>query len=170
MRQVSALCGNTHAFFSAEIVVHFDENRRFRGLFHFFWYFETFSPCLGRVKYSNMQKNRLGDVTMGTNRRSIPEVFRGRFLRSGVKYRDLRGHLYTSEERLWLCEQSLGVGTDGGDDVLVLRGNRVRGLAERYHLDVNLLKLWIAHYKKGTLVEYSEAIWQNHRGWPGPPA
>ena len=37
-----------------------------------------------------------------------PSIMKGRYLRSGIKYRDLSCHLLTVDERLFICWEVLG--------------------------------------------------------------
>ena len=47
----------------------------------------------------------------------------------------------------------------------------------KFHPDIEFkiysgkyVKKWLKAYEEGILKEYSEALWLNHCGWPGPPS
>ena len=97
---------------------------------------------------------------------STPTVFRGRILRSGVKYNNLKCHLFTLDERIWFCSAVRGTLTQPSSTEIDFRKKTSR----RRIMNMDNVKKWLKAYEEGILKEYSEALWLNHCGWPGPPS
>lgn len=87
---------------------------------------------------------------------SIPGVFNGRCLRSGIKYADLSEHYFTAAEKLWICVALVGA---AGSSPQVL-GRKISSLCKRYNLTKLVIKEWLLYHSLGIVLEpgYSDLV------------
>ena len=80
---------------------------------------------------------------------TIPAVFQGRCLRSGIKFADLGEHYFTCAEKTWVCVVLIGsVGTSPQ-----LIGRRTSALCRRYNLTKLAVKEWLRYHLLGVIFE-----------------
>lgn len=76
----------------------------------------------------------------------MPNIFQGRQLRSGVKYRCLRDYFFLNSECKWLCEE-----INRYHDVRIKQVVSPVAISRRYGLDIDGIRYWLALFKKGDL-------------------
>jgi len=73
--------------------------------------------------------------------------FKGVTLRTGVKYQNLHNHVFTYNEKLWLCENIVEAGKNG-----------FRTYVRRYNLRRGPLKVWLRGFRNETLMDGETGI------------
>ncbi|MBC7473117.1 MAG: hypothetical protein H7263_02410 [Candidatus Sericytochromatia bacterium] len=73
---------------------------------------------------------------------NVPYIFKPLILRSKVKFCNLKNHLFTPEEIMWLCKET-------ENNNLNWEYHRVSpiSISKRYNINLEGFKLWILNYK-----------------------
>ena len=78
----------------------------------------------------------------------VPSIFVPVVLRSGIKFRRLKGHFFTAKEIVFLCQL---MSHEHGAWPYKLAS--IRALSRRHHLPEEGLKFWWRSYKNGNVFE-----------------
>ena len=73
------------------------------------------------------------------NVNGIPTVLLPLFLRSGWRYRSLRKHSFTWEDKIWITKNLVDFSGDGNNDL----ESAIKAFCCRYDLSYNIIVTWL---------------------------
>jgi hypothetical protein len=69
---------------------------------------------------------------------SIPIIFQPRYLRNGIKFRNLKQHIFNTNDLVWLCNEINKINPKWGHQIV-----SIKSISKRYHLPIFGIRLWL---------------------------
>lgn len=74
----------------------------------------------------------------------LPHKLQPLILRSGIKFQDLKDHIWTDNEMAWICEE-----IDKKHALWMYQVTSIKAISRRYNIYIDGLRRWMRLYKAG---------------------